>query len=102
MQTLIYAEVVVGWALLLGVATLFVRAYLRTRDIGFIWLAVATLVWNFLIVPAHDLLSAIAQRLPFSSAEQYAAALRMSQQIIPLALLLIALFYLGRTRTRPA
>jgi hypothetical protein len=99
---LIYAEIALGWALLLAVATLFVTAYLRTRDIGFIWLALATFVWNFIQVPAHDLLASIARSLPFSSVGQYAAALRMSQQIIPLALLLIALFHLGRSRTRPA
>jgi hypothetical protein len=102
MQFLIYAEVTVGWTLLLVVPTLFARAYWRTRDVGFIWLAIATFVWPFMTVPAHDVLAYVAHRLPFQSVGQYATALRTSQQIIPLVLLAIALLYLGRARTRMA
>ena len=102
MQALIYVETVVGWALLVAVATLLVRSYLRTRDVGFIWLAVASLVWPFMARPTHAALVYVGRTLPFRSAGQFAAAVNTSQQIVSLALLLIAVLYLGRTRTRCA
>jgi hypothetical protein len=88
-------------ALYLSMATVLVRKYLRTRDVGFVWLGVAVVVW--------PLLSAVlgyGQRLfirrfgggPFYTIGELDVFIAYARQIISLALLITAVFYLSKTK----
>jgi hypothetical protein len=103
-------------ALYLPIAILPVRKYLRTRDVGFAWLGATILAW-----PLLSLLFAYGQRVlmdrigaresvffPFSLVERGEMTpgeaimyLAYVQQFVSLALLLVAVFYLCKTKRTP-
>ena len=98
MQVLLYALIAAGYVLYLVIAILLVRTYRRTNDVGFIWLGTAVLVWP---VVARLLESALRFNVG-----RVAPLAHLSQQVFSLALLLIAVLYLSKTKnqvdTRPA
>jgi hypothetical protein len=85
-------------ALYLAIATVLVRKYLRTRDVGFAWLGVAVVVW--------PLLSSLLERLfvqrvgsgPFYTTGELVVFIAYARQIVGLALLFTAVFYLSKTK----
>jgi hypothetical protein len=88
-------------ALYLAIATVLVRKYLRTRDVGFAWLGVAVVVW-----PLLSSLLGYGQRLfvhrfgsgPFYTVGDLVMIITYVQQIVRLALLFTAVFYLSKTQ----
>jgi hypothetical protein len=68
------------------------------RDIGFIWLGIAVLVWPF-VDPLRFLVAYVGS-CPFATTGQFAAFVSFSQRIVALALLLGAVRYLGRDCAR--
>jgi hypothetical protein len=89
MQIVVYTVIGAGYTLFLAIAILLVRTYRRTREIGFIWLGAAVLVWPLLG-------RLIESRLRFDALGQAAGLLHLLQQVVGLALLLVAVVYLGR------
>jgi hypothetical protein len=116
-DVLLAVLVALALALYAAVATVLVRRYLRGRDVGFVWLGVAGVVW-----PLLSTLLSFGERLlvdrairreavffPFSLIQQgrmsvgdLDAALTLSRQIVGVALLLVAVFHLCRSTKRPA
>jgi hypothetical protein len=97
MQVLLYALIAVGYILFLTVAVLLIKTYLRTRDVGFIWLGVAVLVWPLVV----RFLGVAVERGgvgPFPITGQVVALVQLSQQICSLGLLLVAIRHLGKMR----
>ena len=88
-------------ALYLAIATVLVRKYLSTHDVGFVWLGVAVVVW-----PRLSSLLGYGQRLfvhrfgsgPFYSIGELIVVLIYARQIIGLALLFTAVFYLSKSK----
>jgi hypothetical protein len=100
--------------LLVAIAVILVRRYLRTREIGFIWLGAAVVVW-----PLVSRLLETGERVsidralhhqsviyPFSMVESgqisigsLLASLAISQQLIGVCLLLIAVLYLAKLKS---
>jgi hypothetical protein len=78
-----------------------VRKYLRTRDVGFVWLGMAVVVW-----PLLSSLLGYGQRLfvqrvgtgPFYTIGELVVIVTYARQIIGLALLFTAVFYLSKTK----
>jgi hypothetical protein len=109
------ATIVLGalaFALHVVVAVVLVRKYLRSRDIGFVWLGVAVLIWPFVSNQGGRILvSRILNNQPIVffrpvqawiqggdiSVGDLVSALAMGQQLIGVVLLLIAVLYLCRT-----
>jgi hypothetical protein len=99
----------------LAIAFILVRKYLRTRDVGFVWLGVAVVIWpllsRLLETGEHVLMSRLARRqvvgvFPFSLVEHgqlTAGGLMVSftllQQLIGVCLLLVAVLYLSKTKS---
>jgi hypothetical protein len=85
----------------LAIATVLVRRYLRTREVGFVWLGMAVIVW-----PLLSSLLGYGQRLfiqrvgsgPFYTIGELVVTIMYGRQIIGLALLFTAVFYLSKTK----
>lgn len=103
-------------ALHLAIALLLLRRYLQTRDIGFIWLGVAVVVWPLVsrLLDAGERASidrAIHHQsviYPFSLIERgqmtigsLLMSLALSQQLVGVCLLLIAVLYLAKPQNGP-
>ena len=99
------------------IAIILVRKYLRTWDVGFVWLGVAVVIWplvsRLLEVGERSLIDRIAHHrvvgfYPFSLVEHgqmtlggFVASLslfRQFQQLIGICLLLVAVLYLSKTK----
>jgi hypothetical protein len=116
----IIPNILVGIALVLylAIAVVIVRKYLRTRDVGFVLLGAAVVIWPL----ASGLLQhgerVLMDRLvhghpvgvyPFSLVERremsagvLITSLNLTEQIIGGCLLLIAVLYLSRPKATPA
>jgi hypothetical protein len=103
-------------ALHLAIALLLLRRYLRTRDIGFIWLGVAVVVWPLVSRLLDAGVRASIDRAlhhqsviyPFSLIEHgqitiggLLMSFALSQQLVGVCLLLIAVLYLARSKSDP-
>lgn len=115
LTVLLAASVLVFYA---AIAVLLVRKYLLTRDVGFIWLGAAVLVWP---VVSHLLLdplkSVLIDRLihgqairiyPFTLVEHgeitigsFVASIDWAQQLVGICLLFVAV-YLSKTKSQDA
>jgi hypothetical protein len=98
----------------IAIVALLVRQYLRTREIGLIWLAVAVVVWPFMSRMLQtgekvffDLLARhqAVELFPFSLVESgqltmgsLVSLLAYAQQLIGVVLLLVACFYLSKMK----
>ena len=96
------------------IAIVLVRKYLRTRDLGFVWLGVAVVIWPLvsllLELGERSLIDGIAHHrvvgfYPFSLVEHgqmtiggLVASLSLVQQLIGICLLLVAVLYLSKTK----
>ena len=96
----------------LAIATVLVRRYLRTREIGFVWLGVAVVLWplvtQLLNVGERLLVDRMAKGhvvgfFPFSLVESrqmsigsLLMSLSVSQSLIGVALLLVAVLYISK------
>jgi hypothetical protein len=109
--TIILAALAV--ALHLAIATLLVRKYLRTRDVGFVWLGAAVVIWPLVsrLLEVGTRISidrAIHHRYviyPFTLIESgqitvggLAVSLTLLQQLVGVCLLLVAVIYLSKTK----
>ena len=100
--------------LLFAIAIILVRKYLRTRDVGLVWLGVAVVIWplvsRLLELGESSLIDRVAHHqlvgfYPFSLVEHgqmtlgvLVASLSMFQQLIGICLLLVAVLYLSKTK----
>jgi hypothetical protein len=102
--------IILALALHLAIAFILVRRYLRTRDIGFIWLGVAVVVWPLIsrLLEAGERVSIRNQSViyPFSLIESgqmtagaLVTSLALSQQLVGVCLLLIAVIYLAKAKS---
>ncbi len=98
----------------LSIVALLARQYLRTRDLGLIWLAVAVVVWPFLSRMLQTGETVFIDRLtrhqpvglfPFSLVDSgqltigsLMLLLTYTQQLIGVLLLLVAVFYLSKMK----
>ena len=101
-------------AFYLAIAILLVRKFIRTRDAGFLWLGVATLIWPRVsgLLDRREL-ALLGRRMngqsvgfPFSMVDHGEISfgslltfLQLLQYFIGAALLLVAVMYLYRDRT---
>jgi hypothetical protein len=110
MQTFLLS---LGPLLELAIAVVLIRAYIRTRDVGFVWLGIAVLVWpiisRLLQHGEQNLIYGVRNHpvgwFPFTLVERGQMTrgyllflLGVPHQIIGAALMLVAVRYLGRTR----
>jgi len=80
--------------LYVAIATVLVRKYLHTRDSGFLWLGAAVVVW-----PVLNRLVEIGQRIIARHAGGVTVVtIAYARGIVGLALLLVAVSYLSRTK----
>jgi len=102
----------------LAIAVVLVRKYLRTRDVGFVWLGGAVVIWplasNMLSAGERVLVNRIARHewvalYPFTLVERgqitlggLMSSMVILQQLVGVCLLLIAVFYLSRTTLKTA
>jgi hypothetical protein len=101
--------------LTLAIAIILVRQYLRTRNIGFVWLGAAVVIWplisRLLALGERSLIDRIRFRhqlvgfYPFTLVENgqmtfgsLIVSLDLIQQVIGVCLLLIAVLYLSKSR----
>jgi hypothetical protein len=100
----------------LAIAVILVRKFIQTRDIGFIWLGAAVVIWPLLsklldagerVLIDRTLNHQWAAFYPFTLVERgqitlgsLVASVALFQQLIGVGLLLIAVLYLARTKTR--
>jgi hypothetical protein len=109
-------QVLLGLGLLLQITVIgvLVRKYIRTRDAGFLWLGAAVVLWPaftaLLSHPQNALVTRLAsdQRVDWYPANlvqsgdltigTFAMSINMLEQLVGMLLLLIAVFYLGRSR----
>jgi len=98
----------------IAIVALLARQYLRMREPGLIWLAVAVVVWPFISRMLQTGEKVLIDRLarhqpvgffPFSMVENgritmgsLTLLLTYTQQLIGVALLLVAVFYLSRMK----
>lgn len=103
------------WVLYLALAVVLVRKYLRTRDVGFVWLGVAVVIWplvsGLLEVGERSLIDRLVHGhsvgfYPFSLVERgqmsagfLMTSLRLAQQVIGVCLLLVAVLYLYKAKS---
>ncbi len=106
--------VAVGLALHLAIAVVLVRKYLRTRDVGLVWLGVAVVIWPLVSRLLEHGESMLIDRLvkgqsvgyfPFSLVERgqitiggLFTSLNLLQQLVGIGLLLVAALYLYKTK----
>jgi hypothetical protein len=99
----------------LAIAVVLVRKYLRTRDVGFVWLGVAVVVWpivsRLLELGERTLIDRVVRHewagvYPFSLIErgqmtlgELVSSLALVQQLIGVCLLLVAVLYLSKTKS---
>ena len=103
----------------LAIAVVLVRKYVRTRDVGFIWLGIALVLWPVVSSLLDRGQSVLLARLvnhrpigfyPFSLVERgemtigaFFTVLATAQRLVGAVLLLVAVAYLCRARLdRPA
>lgn len=113
LPTLLAASVLVFY---LAIAVLLIRKYLRTRDVAFIWLGVAVLVWPVVSRLLLDPLAHLAiDRLthgeaiglfPFTLVEHgrmtlgtLVVSMAWAQELVGICLLFIAVLYLSKAHT---
>lgn len=103
-----------GVVLYFAIAIILVRKYLRTRDVGFVWLGVAVIIWpgvsGLLELGERSLIDRVVHHrvvglYPFSLVEHgqmtlgsLVLSLSLFQQLIGICLLLVAVLYLSNTR----
>jgi hypothetical protein len=96
------------------IAIVLVRKCVRTRDVGFVWLGAAVVIWplvsRLLELGERSLIDRLAQHrvvgfYPFSLVEHgqmtlggLVAPLSWFQQLIGICLLLVAVLYLSKTK----
>lgn len=105
---------IVALVLHLAIAVVLVRKYLQTRDVGFVWLGVAVVIWPIVsrLLEAGERISidrAIHHQsviYPFSLIDHgqitigsLVASLALSQQLVGVCLLLVAVLYLAKRKT---
>jgi hypothetical protein len=111
-----FAVILVVLALLLhlAIAVILVRRYIRTRDVGFIWLGVAVVIWplvsRLLELGERSIINRVARHewvgvYPFSLVErgqmtlgELVLSLGLLQQLAGVCLLLVAVLYLSKAR----
>lgn len=112
-----FTVVIVQVVLAVAIAVVLVRKYLHTRDIGFIWLGIAAVVWPFVSGFLAECLRMLIHRsingdpvavYPLSLIGHgeitYGAVLvvfNMTRQVIATALMLVAILYLHRVPRKP-
>ena len=110
------ANILVALALVLhlAIAVVLVRKYLRTRDVGFVWLGLAVVIWPLVSrLLEHGELVLIDRLVkgqsvgyfPFSLVERgqitiggLVTSLNLLQQLVGIGLLLVAVLYLYKTK----
>ncbi len=101
----------------LAIVALLARQYFRTSDLGLIWLAIAVVIWPFVSRMLQTGEKVFIDRLvrhqpvdlfPFSLVEtgqltlgSLMLLLTYTQQLIGVALLLVAVLYLSKMKTNP-
>ena len=101
----------------LAIAVILVRKFIQTREIGFIWLGAAVVIWPLLsrlldagerVLIDRTLNHQWVAFYPFTLVERgqmtlgsLVASLALFQQVIGVGLLLIAVLYLSKTKTPP-
>ncbi len=102
--------------LTLAIAIILVRQYLRTRNIGFVWLGVAVVIWpvvsRLLALGEQSLIDRIRFRhqfvgfYPFTLVESgqmtfgsLIVSLDLIQEVIGICLMLVAVLYLSKPRS---
>jgi hypothetical protein len=96
------------------IAIVLVRKYLRTRDVGFVWLGLAVVIWplvsRLLELGERSLIDRIGHHrvvgfYPFSLVEDgqmtlgsLVLSLGIFHQLIGIGLLLVAVLYLSKTK----
>src|SRR5262245_54384296 len=95
MQVLLYTLIAAGYVLFLIVAVLLVRTYQRTREIGFLWLGAAVLVWH-LVGRFLGLAVSRGSAPTFATMGELLAMVQSAQQILGLVLLIVAVRQFGR------
>jgi len=99
----------------LAIGVLLVRKFTQTRDIGFIWLGLAVVLWPLLSKLLDVGVRVLIERTlnhqwtgfyPFTLVERgqmtlgsLVASLAVFQQLIGVCLLLVAVLYLSKTKT---
>jgi hypothetical protein len=90
----------------LAVAVLLVRKYLRSRNVGFIWLGIAVVVWPLTSALLGQGERVFIQRaisrnfFPFEMMPgSFVALLSMAQQVIGIGLVLVAVIYLCQAKS---
>jgi hypothetical protein len=85
----------------LSIATMLLLKYLHTRDVGFVWLGVAVIVWPLLSSPLQYGQRLLIDRVgggPFYTIGELVVTITYARQIVGLALLFTAVFYLSKTK----
>ena len=93
----------------IAIAIILFRKFLKTRDVGFIWLGVAVVIWPLVSrLLEHVFIDRLARHqlvgfYPFSlhgqmSLGNLVASLALLQQLIGICLLLVAVLYLAKTK----
>jgi hypothetical protein len=111
------ANVLVALAVVLHlvIATVLVRKYLRTRDIGFVWLGIAVVIWPLVSAILQNGESALVDNLvrgqlvgfyPFSLVERgqmtvgsLVASFGILHQLVEVSLLLVAVVCLYKSKS---
>lgn len=90
----------------IAIAVVIVRKYLRTRDIGFVWLGAALIIWplsaNLLNVFRQVLIDRFVRQYGDAHSDAVITAFSAGKELIGAALLLVAVLCLHRMSTRSA
>ena len=108
---------VIALLLHVAIAVILVRKFIQTRDIGFIWLGAAVVIWPLLskLLDAGERVLIVrtmnhqwAAFYPFTLVERgqitlgsLVTLLAIFEQLIGVCLLLIAVLYLAKTKNDP-
>jgi hypothetical protein len=100
----------------IAIAVILVRQYLRTRDVGFVWLGVAVVIWPGVSRLLESTEKIFIDRLishqsvglyPFTlvasgqvTIGSLVASLAVFQQLVGICLLLVAVLYLSRAKNQ--
>jgi hypothetical protein len=95
----------------LAIAVILIREYVRTRDVGFVWLGMAVVIWPLLTrLLERTFISRVVSHqsvgfYPFSLVERgemtlgnLVASFQLVEQLVGVGLLLIAVVYLSKGR----
>jgi hypothetical protein len=92
-------------AIQIAIVFVIIRKFIRTRDVGFVWLGLAVVVWPLLERMMDQgtriLVDGLVRRYGDVRAGDLVAASSMGKQLIRGILLLVAVFFL-RSDARPA